>query len=126
MIHTFASDFAKKGMLAYVEKIQRQERENGVDALQHQKWSGANYYDSVIKTVQGGISSTAAMGKGITHHFPFLLSSICFDSSTLIFILPLGTYFSAGVTEEQFKEAPSKRVLQMAKGSVGVIVRSKI
>ncbi|CAN6452186.1 unnamed protein product [Victoria cruziana] len=31
-----------------------------------------------------------------------------------------------GVTEEQFKEAPSKRVLQMAKGNVGVIVRSKI
>nr|CAD1819171.1 unnamed protein product [Ananas comosus var. bracteatus] len=27
---------------------------------------GANYYDRVLKTVQGGISSTAAMGKGVT------------------------------------------------------------
>ncbi|RVW66440.1 Isocitrate lyase [Vitis vinifera] len=49
---------------AYVEKIQREERNNGVDTLAHQKWSGANYYDRVLKTVQGGISSTAAMGKG--------------------------------------------------------------
>ncbi|RID71938.1 hypothetical protein BRARA_C03851 [Brassica rapa] len=30
------------------------------------KWSGANYYDRYLKTVQGGISSTAAMGKGVT------------------------------------------------------------
>lgn len=61
---TFARDFARRGMLAYVEKIQREERNNGVDTLAHQKWSGANYYDRVLKTVQGGISSTAAMGKG--------------------------------------------------------------
>ncbi|XP_031500132.1 isocitrate lyase [Nymphaea colorata] len=92
--HTFASDFAKRGMLAYVEKIQRQERANGVDVLQHQKWSGANYYDSVLKTVQGGISSTAAMAKG--------------------------------VTEEQFKEAPRERDLEMTEGSAGVIVHSRM
>ncbi|XP_022140797.1 isocitrate lyase [Momordica charantia] len=53
-------------MLAYVERIQREERSNGVDTLAHQKWSGANYYDRYLKTVQGGISSTAAMGKGVT------------------------------------------------------------
>ncbi|KAF2923153.1 hypothetical protein DAI22_07g168800 [Oryza sativa Japonica Group] len=61
---TFARDFARRGMLAYVERIQREERSNGVETLQHQKWSGANFYDRVLKTVQGGISSTAAMGKG--------------------------------------------------------------
>ncbi|KAM0943849.1 putative isocitrate lyase [Dioscorea sansibarensis] len=66
VIDTFAKDFARRGMLAYVEKIQREERNNGVDTLAHQKWSGANYYDKVLKTVQGGISSTAAMGKGVT------------------------------------------------------------
>lgn len=59
----FARDYSQRGMLAYVETIQRQERKNGVDVLQHQKWSGANYYDNMIKTVQGGIASTAAMGK---------------------------------------------------------------
>lgn len=61
---TFARDFARRGMLAYVERIQREERVNGVETLEHQKWSGANFYDRVLKTVQGGISSTAAMGKG--------------------------------------------------------------
>lgn len=64
IVETFAKDFATRGMLAYVEKIQREERKNGVDTLAHQKWSGANYYDKVLKTVQGGITSTAAMGKG--------------------------------------------------------------
>lgn len=62
----FARDFARRGMLAYVEKIQREERNNGVETLAHQKWSGANFYDRYLKTVQGGISSTAAMGKGVT------------------------------------------------------------
>ncbi|MCV2423660.1 isocitrate lyase [Paucibacter sp. DJ4R-1] len=66
VIDTFAKDYAKRGMLAYVERIQRQERVNGVDTLAHQKWSGANYYDRVLRTVQGGITSTAAMGKGVT------------------------------------------------------------
>uniref|UniRef100_A0A0E0Q986 Isocitrate lyase n=1 Tax=Oryza rufipogon TaxID=4529 RepID=A0A0E0Q986_ORYRU len=50
---TFARDFARRGMLAYVERIQREERSNGVETLQHQKWSGANFYDRVLKTVQG-------------------------------------------------------------------------
>ncbi|KAL0001726.1 hypothetical protein SO802_015507 [Lithocarpus litseifolius] len=63
-IDTFARDYERRGMLAYVERIQREERNNGVDTLAHQKWSGANYYDKYLKTVQGGISSTAAMGRG--------------------------------------------------------------
>ncbi|KAF8085990.1 hypothetical protein N665_0639s0004 [Sinapis alba] len=66
VVDTFARDYARRGMLAYVERIQREERSNGVDTLAHQKWSGANYYDRYLKTVQGGISSTAAMGKGVT------------------------------------------------------------
>ncbi|KAJ4745422.1 Isocitrate lyase [Rhynchospora pubera] len=66
VVDTFAKDFARRGMLAYVERIQREERNNGVDTLAHQRWSGANYYDRYLKTVQGGISSTAAMGKGVT------------------------------------------------------------
>ncbi|KAJ3182789.1 isocitrate lyase 1 [Gaertneriomyces sp. JEL0708] len=62
----FARDYSKRGMLAYVQGIQRQERINGVETLAHQKWSGAEYYDNLIKTVQGGVASTAAMGKGVT------------------------------------------------------------
>ncbi|KAI8805256.1 isocitrate lyase [Cladochytrium replicatum] len=62
----FARDYASRKMLAYVEGIQRQERANGVELLAHQKWSGAEYMDALIKTVQGGVASTAAMGKGVT------------------------------------------------------------
>ncbi|KAG1438645.1 hypothetical protein G6F56_012574 [Rhizopus delemar] len=63
---TFAKSFKENGMLGYVSKVQRQERENDVDVLQHQKWSGANYVDELMKMVTGGMSATAAMGKGVT------------------------------------------------------------
>ncbi|KAL0960620.1 hypothetical protein HGRIS_005651 [Hohenbuehelia grisea] len=62
----FAKNFAKTGMKAYVEIVQRKERELGTDVLTHQKWSGADYADNLIKTVTGGVSSTAAMGAGVT------------------------------------------------------------
>ncbi|KAF9481208.1 isocitrate lyase icl [Pholiota conissans] len=62
----FAQNFAKTGMKAYVELVQRREREIGCDVLTHQKWSGADYADNLIKTVTGGVSSTSAMGAGVT------------------------------------------------------------
>ncbi|KAI5058315.1 hypothetical protein GOP47_0026485 [Adiantum capillus-veneris] len=65
-IDSLASHFLKTGMLAYVSNVQRQERVLGVETLAHQKWSGANYYDTFLKAVQGGIASTTAMGKGVT------------------------------------------------------------
>ncbi|KAK9763436.1 isocitrate lyase 1 [Basidiobolus ranarum] len=65
-IDLFARDFAKRGMLAYVEGIQRREREFAVETLQHQKWSGAYYYDEIVNMVSGGVASTAAMGSGAT------------------------------------------------------------
>ncbi|CAK5269762.1 unnamed protein product [Mycena citricolor] len=62
----FAKNYAKTGMKAYVELVQRKERDLGTDVLTHQKWSGADYADNLIKTVTGGVSSTSAMGKGVT------------------------------------------------------------
>ncbi|WVN86032.1 isocitrate lyase [Cryptococcus depauperatus CBS 7841] len=62
----FAKTFATEGMKAYVELIQSREREIGCDVLTHQKWSGAEYADAMMMTVTGGVSSTAAMGKGVT------------------------------------------------------------
>ncbi|KAJ3749309.1 isocitrate lyase icl [Lentinula detonsa] len=59
-------EYAKTGMKAYVELVQRKERELGTDVLTHQKWSGADYADNMLKAVTGGISSTAAMGAGVT------------------------------------------------------------
>ncbi|KIJ26671.1 hypothetical protein M422DRAFT_55409 [Sphaerobolus stellatus SS14] len=62
----FAKSFKDEGMKAYVELIQRRERDIGCDVLTHQKWSGAELIDQLLMTVQGGVSSTAAMGKGVT------------------------------------------------------------
>lgn len=63
---TFAKSYKEQGMLGYVNNVQRKEREEGVDVLQHQKWSGANFADELMKVVTGGMSATAAMGKGVT------------------------------------------------------------
>jgi isocitrate lyase len=63
---TFAKSFKEHGMLGYVSLVQRKEREHNIDVLQHQKWSGANYVDELIKVVTGGVAATAAMGKGVT------------------------------------------------------------
>jgi isocitrate lyase len=66
MADTFSKAYAKQGMRAYGEIIQEPEAENKVDVLTHQKWSGANYVDNMLKMLTGGVSSTAAMGKGVT------------------------------------------------------------
>merc|ERR1719517_370999 len=44
-IDLFARDYAKRGAAAYVQLIQRRERENGVETLTHQKWSGSEIVD---------------------------------------------------------------------------------
>jgi len=54
----FAKAYSTNGMRAYGELVQ--------DVVKHQKWSGANYVDELLKMVQGGVSSTSAMGKGVT------------------------------------------------------------
>lgn len=62
----FSRAFAKNGMRAYGELVQEPEIEAKIDVVTHQKWSGANYVDNMLKMVTGGISSTAAMGAGVT------------------------------------------------------------
>lgn len=62
----FAAAYAQNGMRAYGELVQEPEMEAGVDVVKHQKWSGATYVDELQKMVTGGISSTAAMGQGVT------------------------------------------------------------
>ncbi|KAI1006951.1 2-methylisocitrate lyase [Podosphaera aphanis] len=58
--------FRKDGMLAYVELIQKREKELGCDVLTHQKWSGASYIDGVLGSIQSGSSSSKGMGEGNT------------------------------------------------------------
>lgn len=62
----FARAYAADGMRAYGELVQEPEMEGRVDVVKHQKWSGATYVDELQKMVTGGVSSTAAMGKGVT------------------------------------------------------------
>lgn len=62
----FSKAFANQGMRAYGELVQEPEMESGIDVVRHQKWSGANYVDNLLKMVTGGVSSTSAMGKGVT------------------------------------------------------------
>ncbi|KAI0049292.1 isocitrate lyase and phosphorylmutase [Auriscalpium vulgare] len=63
-----AQNYKTDGMLAYVEKVQRKEKELGVDVLTHQKWSGADYIDRILSTVSSGSSSTSSKGKDSTEH----------------------------------------------------------
>lgn len=63
-----AARYKTEGMLAYVDLVQRKEKEIGCDVLTHQKWSGANYVDSIVQIVSAGSSSTSAIGKDSTEH----------------------------------------------------------
>lgn len=65
-VDNFARDFSKYGMRAYGQSVQLREIADGVEVVKHQKWSGADLVDSILKMTSGGVSSTAAMGKGVT------------------------------------------------------------
>jgi len=62
----FASAYAKEGMRAYGELVQEPEMDRKIDIVTHQKWSGATLIDNTLSMLTGGVSSTAAMGKGVT------------------------------------------------------------
>ncbi|KAL1614344.1 isocitrate lyase 1 [Diplodia seriata] len=66
MTDGFAREIAGRGMRAYGEMIQEPEIETGCEVVLHQKWSGANYIDEILKMASCGITSTAAMGEGVT------------------------------------------------------------
>lgn len=53
-------------MLAYVKLVQKREKENSVDVLTHQQWSGAAYVDGILGAIQSGSSATKVMGEGNT------------------------------------------------------------
>lgn len=61
-----ARDYRKDGMLAYVNLVQRREKDLGCDVLTHQKWSGASYMDGIVGAVQSGSSGSKSMGEGNT------------------------------------------------------------
>lgn len=64
--HSFAKEYSKRGMQAYGQDVQAKEIELGIDVVKHQKWSGAEYVDNMLRMFTGGVSSTSAMGEGVT------------------------------------------------------------
>lgn len=64
--HELSKSFKEDGMLAYVNLVQKREKELGVDVLTHQKWSGASYIDGILGAIQSGSSSSKSMGDGNT------------------------------------------------------------
>lgn len=61
-----AKGYKTDGMLAYVNLVQRREKELGCDVLTHQKWSGASYIDGILGCIQSGSSGSKSMGAGNT------------------------------------------------------------
>ncbi len=60
--------FKEEGMLAYVNLIQRKEKEVGTDVLKHQAWSGSAMVDRMLQAISSGSSGTSAMGADSTEH----------------------------------------------------------
>jgi isocitrate lyase len=59
-----AQDYVKRGMSAYVEKVQEPEfaaRDRGYTFVSHQKEVGTGYFDEVTTVIQGGVSSVTAL-----------------------------------------------------------------
>ena len=59
-----AQDYVKRGMTAYVEKVQEPEfaaRECGYTFVSHQQEVGTGYFDEVTTAIQGGKSSVTAL-----------------------------------------------------------------
>ncbi len=59
-----AQDYVKRGMTAYVEKVQEPEfaaRDRGYTFVSHQQEVGTGYFDDVTTIIQGGVSSVTAL-----------------------------------------------------------------
>ena len=55
-------------MLAYVELVQKPEKDIGCDVLTHQKWSGASYVDRILQSKLDSLQAakTALTAKSFT------------------------------------------------------------
>ena len=66
-ISKFVRGYAERGVIEYVENVQRVERSEDVSTLTHQTWSGARLADETIAVITGGgAASMASMGSGST------------------------------------------------------------
>lgn len=68
MTWKLSNAFKTDGMKAYVDLIQSQEKATGCDVLTHQRWSGANYTESILQSITSGSSSTSSTGANSTEN----------------------------------------------------------
>lgn len=62
----WAREYQARGVVAYVQTVQREERRLDVSTLTHQRWSGAQFCDKMMAVATGGGASTSSMGHGVT------------------------------------------------------------
>ena len=63
-MYDLSQDYVKRGMTAYVEKVQEPEfaaRERGYTFVSHQQEVGTGYFDDVTTAIQGGKSNVTAL-----------------------------------------------------------------
>lgn len=63
-MYDLSQDYVKRGMTAYIEKVQEPEfaaRERGYTFVSHQQEVGTGYFDEVTTAIQGGKSSVTAL-----------------------------------------------------------------
>lgn len=66
-------------MLAYVNLVQRREKELECDVLTHQKWSGASLIDGMLGAIQSGNSGSKSMGEGNTEDCEFSMPTLTME-----------------------------------------------
>jgi len=82
-----SKSFKNDGMLAYVNLVQRREKELECDVLTHQKWSGAALVDGMIGVIQSGSSGSKSMGEGNTEASMCPLKQSIFKSTSVFILL---------------------------------------
>ena len=64
-VDDFSNQYSQIGMKLTV-KLSNNQKSKRCGSCQTSKWSGATYIDGLLKMVSGGVTSTAAMGQGVT------------------------------------------------------------
>ncbi|KAK6918888.1 Isocitrate lyase [Dillenia turbinata] len=109
VIDTFAKDYAQ---WAYVERIQRQERNNGVDTLAYKKWSVLLIMVDILRPFK------------VVENFQSY--TICTQDIAMINQFMFVCFVFVGVTEEQFKETWTRPGATDMGGSGEVVAKARM
>jgi len=117
--------YAQRGIAAYVEMVQREERKHQVELLTHQKWSGATLVDNQIQTATGALQSTAAMGAANTER-QFTASSAPSDDATASPAEAAAAEFMGGGAAAEQQQGEEEQGARLAAARKAVLFESKL